>query len=316
MIQRLLLLFAVVLAIAPAAAAPAGPALWVVHGSGGSEITLFGTVHALPRDDPWFGPAIKARLDGADTLVLETIIPADRMALAPLLGEIGTAPGLKPLSARVSRTAAPALAAAAARAGMPLAALDRMKTWLAAITLSEANFATLGIDPESGVEPALEARARAAGKAVIGLETPEQQLRYFDALPEADQVKLLEATLDEIGTARADIDKLIALWRAGDVETIAREFATEARASPLLARVLITDRNTRWANWIAGVAKHPGKVFIAVGAGHFGGADGLLTLLKARGLVAERVDVAALAADQGVDGAVAVAPARSAAARR
>ena len=281
------------LALLLASPVAAAPGMWLVR-DGDTEIALFGTVHALPKGEAWMTPALKARFDAADTLVLETVIPDDPFALAPLLAEIGLRPGLKPLTERVSAAVRPRLAPAAATAGLPLAALDRMETWLAAITLSEATLRSMGIVSDSGVEPALTARARAAKKAIVGLETPEQQLRYLDSLPEADQAAMLEATLDDLKVARADTERLLGLWRAGDVETIAQEFAREAKASPLLTKVLLTDRNARWADWISGVMKRPGKVFLAVGAGHFGGPDGLLTLLKARGLTVERVDAAAM----------------------
>jgi uncharacterized protein YbaP (TraB family) len=282
---RLLALLALLLA-APALAAPA---MWVVRDAD-TEITLFGTVHALPKDDPWLGAPIKARLDAADTLVLETLIPADKATLAPMVMAMGTRATPKPLAARVSPKAAAQLAAAAQRTGMALPTFDRMDTWLAATILGEASLAQIGIDPESGVEPALEARARAAGKSVIGLETIQQQLGYFDAMPEADQVAMLESTLDDLGTAKEDSDRLIALWRAGDIEAIARDFAKEALASPLLMKVLLTDRNARWVDWIAGVMARPGKVFVAVGAAHLGGPDGLVALLAKKGLVAEKVE--------------------------
>nr|WP_310523787.1 TraB/GumN family protein [Polymorphobacter sp.] len=277
------------LALLLAAPVAAAPAMWVVR-DGDTEITMFGTVHALPKGETWLTPAVTARFDAADSLVLETVIPDDPFALAPMLADIGLRPGLKPLAARVSAEVAPRLAPAAAAAGLPLVALDRMETWLAAITLSEATLRSMGIASDAGVEPAFMARARGTKKSIVGLETPEQQLRYLDGLPEADQVAMLEATLDDLKVAREDTERLIALWRAGDVETIAQEFAKEAKASALLTKVLLTDRNARWAEWISGVMKRPGKVFLAVGAGHFGGPDGLLALLKARGLTPERVE--------------------------
>jgi hypothetical protein len=282
--RRLLLLSALLVAV-PATAAPG---LWVVRDDD-TEITLYGTIHALPKGMAWFAPAAQARLDAADTLVVEAIIPDDKAALSRLVADLGTRPGLKPLLARIGRDAAPGLAEAAARVGLPLAHLDRLETWLAAVTISEVSLTSIGISAEDGVEPALMRRARAASKPIVGLESIEQQLRYFDALPEADQIKMLEATVVDTKSARVDTDRLVALWQAGDVEAIASDFAAEAKASPLLKKVLITNRNRRWADWIAGVMKRPGKVFIAVGAGHFGGADGLLALLAARGLPAERL---------------------------
>ncbi len=279
---------ALLLAVCTAPVA-AKPALWVVHGSGGAEITLYGTVHALPKGVDWLTPSASARLGAADTLVLETIIPDDRFAMLPLLEGLGRRDDLKPLAQRVPAAAA-RIGPAAADAGIPLVALDHMKVWLAAITLNQATYERLGISSADGVEPALTVRARAANKAVIGLETPQQQLAYFDTLPDADQALLLTATLDDMADARADTDKLLAAWQAGDVDAIAEDFAREAHASPVLQRVLLTDRNTRWADWITRLATHGGKTFIAVGAGHFGGADGLLADLKARGLTVERVE--------------------------
>lgn len=276
------------LVAAPAAAAPGA---WEVRDAD-TRITLFGTIHALPKEEAWLVPALAARLDAADTLVIEAIIPEDKYALAPVVAEIGLKDGLKPLAQRVPAEAGGRLAAAMLATGLPTAALDRMKTWLAAITLGEAGLRAMGITSDSGVEPALEARARAARKSVVGLETPEQQLRYFDALPEADQVAMLEATLADLAVAKVDTERLIAYWRAGDIDAIAREFDKEAKASPLLKTVLLTSRNRRWADWVAGVMKRPGKIFMAVGAGHLGGPEGLLALLRARGLAVTPVDLA------------------------
>lgn len=272
----------------PAGPALAAPAMWSVA-VGGSEITLYGTIHTLPPGTDWLTPAARQRFDAADTLVVETIIPDDRFALAALLDELGTSRRLKPVVTRVAPADRKRLPAAAASAGVPLLALDRMKPWLVAITLSEATLRAKGVTAENGVEAALAVRARAAGRPIVGLETVEQQLRFFDALPDPDQRALLSATLDEIADPAA-ADQVIGAWRRGDVDVIASDFDRDARATPTLRRVLLTDRNTRWANWIAGVLKRPGKLFLAVGAGHFAGRDGLIAMLQARGLRPVRVE--------------------------
>ncbi len=282
-------LIGAILALSSAVSAAAKPALWVVR-SADTEITLYGTVHALSKGIDWLTPVAAARLDAADSLVVEAVIPDDRFAVGEVMTRLGMPPGLKPLSTRVPKPLGREVERAAATAGVSIALLDRMEPWLAAITLSEAALERQGINPADGVEPALTVRARRAAKPVVGLETVEQQLRYFDALAIPDQTALLKATVEDLDTAKADTDRLLALWQKGDVDAIARDFSHEARASPNLMKVLLTERNARWVGWIAGAMRTPGKVFLAVGAGHFGGAQGLIALLRARGLQVERIE--------------------------
>ncbi len=282
---RLLILLLALLAALPARAQmpPAQmPPAWLVRDAD-TEITLFATIHALPDGLTWLSPAVLRRFDTADALVLETMVPEDRFALAPLIQQLGIDANLPPLADRLSPASAAALRRAAAAAGIPMAALDRMQPWLAAITLGEAALTRLGINSANGVEPALIARAKAAKRTIITFETPAQQIGFFAGLPQADQIAMLEATVADTETARADVDRLIALWQAGDAEAIAAEFARTARASPRLYRVLLADRNQRWVDWLAGEMGRPGRLFVAVGAGHFGGPEGVLALLKAKG---------------------------------
>ncbi|WP_439533174.1 TraB/GumN family protein [Polymorphobacter sp.] len=273
---------------APAAAAQTMPPAWVIRDAD-TEITLFATIHALPDNQRWLSPQVTQRFDTTDTLVLETMVPEDRFELAPLIQQLGIDAALPPLAARLSPASATAVARAAQEAGIPLVALDRMQPWLAALTLSEASLTRLGISAANGVEVALLARARTIKRDIVTLETPAQQIGFFAGLPQADQIAMLEATVADTVNARADVDRLVALWRAGDVDAIAREFAREARASPRLYEVLLAGRNRRWSEWLAGQMGRPGRQFVAVGAGHFGGPDGLLALLKARGYTAERL---------------------------
>ena len=285
MIYRLAFAVAALLAAVPAAAEPA---MWRVH-SATTDITLFGTVHALPPGTDWLSPRIAARLDAADTLVLETVLPDDPAGLQPLVAALGLKPGLPPVAARVAPSKRAALLAGVSALGLSAGQLDGMKTWLAAIAIGDGAVSQLGFSPTDGVEPALTARMRAAHKPVIGLETPEAQLRIFDSLSETDARALLDATVDDLKTARDDTNALVAYWQAGEVDALAADFDKDFRATPALARALLANRNTAWAEWIAARLAVPGNVFVAVGAGHLGGPGSVVALLRAKGLTVERV---------------------------
>lgn len=283
--MRLLRLFLALLLATPAAAEPG---LWRVRDAD-TEITLFGSIHALPAATQWLTPRITGALDAADMLVLEAIIPDDPAAIGPLVKSLGVRAGLPPLATRVAPSKRAALASSIALSGIPERQLDKMETWLAAITLGDGALAQLGLSPAAGVEPTLTARAKAANKPVIGLETPEFQLRLFDGLSETDQRALLDATVDDLSTARDDTNALIAYWQAGETEALGNDLDKQLRATPALSKILLADRNARWADWIATALQRPGKVFIAVGAGHLAGPDSLIVMLRRKGLTVERL---------------------------
>ena len=278
-----------VLALALAAPAAAKPGLWVVRDAD-TEVTLFGTVHALPKGTNWLSPAIAKQLGTANSVVVEAVIPEDPSVLAPVVARLGLSPGLQPVAKRLPPDVAKELMPAATAAGVPVVALDRMETWLAALTLSQQTLAGIGVTADEGVEPVIMMRAKAAKQPIVGLETVEQQFGYLDALPEPDQVLMLVSAIEDVATIKEESARMTALWQAGDIDGLATAFAADSEGSDRLLKVLLTDRNKRWVDWIAGVMNQPGKVFIAVGAGHFGGDEGLIALLQARGFTVERIE--------------------------
>ena len=271
-----------------AAPAAAEPAMWRVH-SATTEITLFGTIHALPPGTSWLTPRIAARVDAADALVLEAVLPDDPAGLGPLVTALGVRRGLPPLASRVAPSKRAALLAGVSALGLSGGQLDGMKTWLAAIALGDGAIDRLGFTQGDGVEATLTARARAAHHPVLGLETPEGQLRMFDALSETDARALLDATVDDVATAREDTNALVAFWQAGETEALAADFDKSFRSTPGLARALLDTRNAAWAEWIAARLLVPGKIFVAVGTGHLGGPGSLVARLQAKGLSVERL---------------------------
>lgn len=281
---RLLLCLALVLA-APALAVPA---MWQV-GEGATRITIYGTVHALPAGHDWLTPAAAKAFGEADALVVEVVMPQDPLAMAATVTRLGLLPAASPILERVPADVRPQLASLIQRSGVPPAAFDRMKSWFAAITLVQMEMARAGLDPSAGVDVTLVARARAAGRRLVPLETPEGQLRLFDGLPEADQRLLLASAVSDAAEAGSQMQALVKAWAAGDVERILKEF-DDASLSPTMYEALFKRRNAAWADWVQASLKQKGRHFMAVGAAHMAGPDSLIAMLKARGIKVRRVE--------------------------
>lgn len=284
-------LAALALLFAPAlhaqAVKDADPALWVIKDAD-TTIYLFGTVHVLKPGLGWFDEGVKAAFDKSDELVLEMIEP-DAATMQGLIMKTALNPKGPTLTEKLPADKREAYAKAMTDVGVPAAALDRFDPWFAAVTLSIAGLPKLGYDPESGAERILGVAAKAANKQVIGLETAEQQLGYFDALPEPLQVKFLVSTVDDYPRMATELDKMIASWSAGDPEALGKTMNEELADTPELSKVLLADRNTRWAEWIEQRLQKPGTVFVAVGAGHLAGAESVQAQLAKHKLTAARV---------------------------
>jgi uncharacterized protein YbaP (TraB family) len=284
-------LAALAVLFAPAAYAQetrdADPAIWVVKDAD-TTIYLFGTVHALKPGLSWFDEAVKDAFDKSDEVMLEMVLP-DPAALQGVVMQMASNPGGPTVTELLPEDKREPYHAAMSAAGVPYAMFDGFDPWLPAVMLSSLSLPKLGYDPNQGVERIITDAAKAAGKPVGGLETPEQQLGYFDGLPRPTQVQFLVDTVDELPKMGATLDGMMVKWSAGDADGLGKQMNEEMTDTPELAKVLLFQRNERWAGWIAERMNRPGTVFIAVGAGHLAGPDSVQAYLAKRHLTAERI---------------------------
>lgn len=274
---------------APAAAREAKPAMWKVSDRD-TEIYLFGTVHLLPPGTQWRTAKFDKAAKEAGTLVIETII--DEKNPRPFVAELvrlSVRPGLPPILDRVRPAKRETLRAAIVKSGVPEAALNNVETWAAAFQLLQLQFKELGVSGTDGVELSLRNSFTAAGKPVQQLETNAEQLGFFDSLPEAAQREMLEGAIEEPAKARVQFDAMLAAWMSGDVDAIGRTFNSEFKTAPELKDALLVRRNANWSYWLHSRLGQPGKVMVAVGAGHLAGNDSVVEMLKKRGLRVQRV---------------------------
>jgi uncharacterized protein YbaP (TraB family) len=265
----------------------ADPALWVVKDDD-TTIYLFGTVHVLKPGLSWFDEAVKTAFDSSDQIVLEMIEP-DAATMTDIVMRKAINPNGDTISQQLPADKREAYVAALADAGVPAEMLEHFKPWYAAVALSVLPLKKFGYDPETGAERTISAAAKAAGKDLIGLETPEQQIGYFDALPKELQVKFLVSTLDDYAKMGSELDKMVTSWAAGDPDALGETMNEGLRETPEIGKILLTDRNARWAEWIDKRMATPGTVFVAVGAGHLAGNDSVQAFLAKHKLTATRI---------------------------
>lgn len=269
------------LALAVPATALGEALLWRVEAPGADVAPsyLFGTMHS---DDPRVADppaAVTQALSASRLLLLELDLGAPEIALAPLamiLPPGQTLDGL--LDEDTYRRAQVAMR----ERGYPPAAVDRMRPWAVAVTL-----AMPPVQTGRYLDLVLYEQALAQGLAVQGLERIAEQLGVFEGLSVAEQAALLRLSLDEYGREAAAFEALHQAYLARDLDRLVTlSTGAFARLPPALAAsfeaAILTGRNRRMAERAA-PALAAGGAFVAVGALHLAGDDGLVARFRALG---------------------------------
>lgn len=264
--------------------APVAPALWEVRGPNGEHGWLFGTIHALPERVAWRSPPMDAALSGADRIVME-IGNADKPEeLTRLFSQLARGEGEAPVEQRVDPALRAKFRALLDEFNLNAGDFANTDTWAVALQISRA--AQGEAQGAFGLEA--ELMRAAAGKPVTELEGAEAQFRMFESLPEQDQRDLLDAIVVEASATDAE-DRLGAAWKRGDMALMEAETRTGLLADRELREALLTSRNVAWAGKVAAMMRGGAHPFVAVGAAHMAGPDGMPALLAARGFTVTRV---------------------------
>lgn len=263
------------------------PALWQVEGPQGQQAWLFGTIHALPDPVDWRSAKVEAAMSASDRLVMEIAAIENREAIAAEFARLDATPGLPPLAERLPPADRLRLAELVRRDGVDSARLDRSESWAAALILAQVLQARHGSDSANGIDRAV-ARAM-QGKPVAELEGAARQLALFDALAEEDQRQLLGFALAGADETGADAERLAQAWAKGDLALLEAETRRGMLGDPELHEALLAGRNRAWAGQLDALLSGGARPFVAVGAMHLVGPDGLPAQLSALGWTVRRV---------------------------
>jgi len=271
------------------------PFLWSIDGEQLSY--LFGTIHVNNPQVTTLPTVVEQAFQDSDAVYTE--IPMDMQTqFAAVQGMIlpggKTLPEILPVDviARTNRYLGNIMP------GMSLEAMGQLKVWAIALTLPllESQLKNIGAEP---LDMALYNRAVADGKEAGGLETANEQMSIMDRMSAAEQERLLTDTLDYMEEAKqrgVDImDEMAAEYLKGDLEGLGKLMTkyldiTDPFYDNLMDSLLVARNHLMAERVDAMLSANPGKTyFVAVGAGHFWGEQGVQKLLREKGYSVQRL---------------------------
>ena len=280
-------------ALQVAGAGPRGPLpsgnkhmLFRVRGPNGATLYLLGSVHLLSQDAAALPPQVDTAFERAKTVSLETSFDSVQMRAAELMMRGRFSNGAT-LRSTLSPSAVPKVDSLLRSYGLTLDQVNGFKPWFVSMLLSQVAMQKMGFQAQFGVDMQLNARAKAAGKPVLGLESPDFQLGLFDGLSFADQEQMLvDATADD---AAKDLTTIRDAWSVGNTAALDSLLNRRLASAPGLRNALLTSRNRNWVPKLEQLIKGKDDALVVVGAGHLVGKDGVLELLKAKGYTIEQM---------------------------
>jgi uncharacterized protein len=253
--------------------------LWEVSGNGLSKPSyLFGTFHLVCNEDVNFSLNLKQAIAQTDEVYLELDMddPATLFGAMTMLNmkdnktlkDLYSAEDYKKVSGflKDSLKLFPIM-------------FQRIKPELLAALLYPKMLACSGT---VSLEDAIMEIAKKQGKEIRGLETMAQQAAVFDSIPYEKQAAELLKVIDSMDKAKQEFNVLITAYREQKLDEIEKQVSSPGSTMAENIDILLDDRNRNWVGQLRTIMK-TSAVFVAVGAGHLVGKNGLISLLRAAG---------------------------------
>ena len=267
--------------------APGKHMLFRATGPKGATVYLLGSVHLLTADAAVLPDVVDSAFAHAKSVIFETSLDSVMMRGQEIMmrGQYKNGATLK---TSLSPAAVAKLDSILPEYGLAIDQVNALKPWLVSLAMTQMIMQRAGFQPQYGVDEQLNARARAAGKPVGGLESVDFQLGLFDALTPADQERMLLETRAPDVEAK-DLMLVKDAWVAGNTTALDSLLNSRMSSSPGLVATLVTNRNKSWIPKLETMLNGSDDALVVVGAGHLVGKQGVVELLRAKGYKVEQM---------------------------
>lgn len=281
-----------------AAATPNGKGLlWRIENAEGKPSWLFGTMHMTDPRVLALTQEAQEAFDASNTVVIETTDILDQSKMTAVMAnrpELMMFTGPETLSSVIPEEDRALVAKGLSERGVPLATVEKMKPWIiAALVALPACELSRKAQQALVLDAKLAADAQASGKALEGLETAESQLEAMASLPMELHIEGLVETL-KLGDRIDDVmETMIQLYLAGETGLFWPFFGAVLPGGDdgesgyaEFQEVMVSTRNRGMYEGALPLIE-AGGAFVAVGALHLPGEDGLISLFREGGFKVE-----------------------------
>ncbi|MBC2883882.1 TraB/GumN family protein [Ochrobactrum sp. CM-21-5] len=266
--------------------------IWKIEKDGVKPSYLFGTIHLSDPRVMKLPEAVVEAYESAGTVVIESTDVLDKKSLLALRLE---RPDLmlftdgSTLKSHLPQDRQADIEQKLAERGFVLGAVAKMKPWilssLLALPKCERERKSKG---EKFLDERLAIETQNDGREVRGLETAAEQFEAMNRIPLNFHIRNLIAAIDYGDRVEDAMETTTALYLQGEIgmimpalrKVIPDELSDEEYA--LFQKFLIIDRNHTMADRAQPLLEK-GNIFLAVGALHLPGTEGLVELLRSKG---------------------------------
>jgi len=251
--------------------------LWEVRKNSMEPSYIFGTIHVSDPDIVNLPQIVSRHLNAADLFVMEAL-PTPEEALAMSQEMYFTDD--RTLRDFIDKTLFERTVNALGEHQVPADSVKFMKPWAA--------FLLMSYPPADGLrlDLALLEKARSNDVEVVGLESLKEQSEVFSSLDMELQVRFLLDTVCNYDEVKKDFETIKMLYRKKKLRKLylhANKYSISGeRIYRDLVKKLLIDRNRVMTSRMQEPLKR-GNAFIAIGAMHLPGEDGVLSLLAEQG---------------------------------
>lgn len=257
--------------------------LYSVSGNGlKNSLYIFGTIHAIPQADFFIDDSVLEKLVASEKVYFEIDMDSPTMMAELQANMMMKGNSIDKLISEEEYNKLRKLMLDSL--GLPLDYLKQVKPML-----MSAFFLPKIVGPNPATyEGFLMAKANEFSIEVLGIETVAEQMGYIDSIPEREQIKILFESANDLANARIEFRKLIEIYKSKNIDEINRYIVESSEEYQQFGEYLLVARNKSWIPRFVNIANEH-KAFIAVGAGHLGGENGVVSLLQKEGYIVEQV---------------------------
>lgn len=262
--------------------------LYKVEGNGLKDASyIFGTHHLAPLSVvDQFG--VKGPFESSAQVVGEIDMTQDPMQMGMALQGHMMAPADSTLTKVIPSEDLAAISQTfkkyAPMPGMELSMLDGMKPMVATTmaTVGMCAESMPGFNPQEQLDTWFQAQGKASGKSIIPLETVEQQgALLYDFTPISVQAEALVDLLKNPAKAMDQTRTLSDAYMQQDLQAM-YELSMKDDSHPEFMEALLDKRNADWLTKLPAIMEQ-GPTFVAVGALHLAGPQGVVEGLRKAG---------------------------------